>query len=115
MQTKFPVNKVVPVSVYNWSDSLSMSDNNTSAFNYRKVKGTHKYSSHSTGKAIDLNPQLNPQEKGGKINPAGTTYNPDRPGTLTRNSHIVKFFIQKGWKWGGNWKSSKDYQHFEKP
>jgi len=39
-ETKFPVNKVVPISEYNWSDEESMSDNNTSAFNYRFISGT---------------------------------------------------------------------------
>jgi hypothetical protein len=24
-------------------------------------------------------------------------------------------FIQHGFKWGGNWRTVKDYQHFEKP
>jgi len=27
---------------------------------------------------------------------------------------VVKTFIRLGWDWGGNWKSLKDYQHFEK-
>lgn len=109
--SKFPVNKVVPVSEYGWSDKSSVLDNNTSAFNYRNVMGTNKLSSHSTGKAIDLNPLLNPHiKKGTSTRP----YDPRKPGTITRNSELVKIFIKKGWQWGGNWRSSKDYQHFEK-
>jgi hypothetical protein len=27
---------------------------------------------------------------------------------------VVKAFAKRGWKWGGNWKSLKDYQHFSK-
>jgi hypothetical protein len=26
----------------------------------------------------------------------------------------VKLFKKLGWTWGGDWKSTKDYQHFEK-
>ena len=26
----------------------------------------------------------------------------------------VKLFIEHGFTWGGNWNSSKDYQHFQK-
>lgn len=109
--SKFPVNKVVPVSEYDWSDKSSVLDNNTSAFNYRNVMGTKKLSSHSTGKAIDINPLLNPHIKKGT---AARPYDPRKPGTIIKNSELVKIFIKKGWQWGGNWRSSKDYQHFEK-
>jgi len=27
---------------------------------------------------------------------------------------VVKTFKRLGWTWGGEWKSLKDYQHFEK-
>ncbi len=111
---KFPVNKVVPVFKYNWNDMASMKDNNTSAFNYRIVKGTNKLSEHATGRAIDINPQQNPQIKNGVINPKGSVYKINIPGTISDTSFIVKFFTEKGWNWGGNWKHFKDYQHFEK-
>lgn len=113
-QLKFPVEKVIPVSLYNWDDELSMLDNNTSSFNYRVVKGTKKLSAHSTGRAIDINPFLNPQIKRGKIFPDGAEYNPKKKGSLTQNSPVVKLFKKLGWQWGGNWRSTKDYQHFEK-
>jgi hypothetical protein len=113
-ETKFPVEKVIPISYYNWDDEKSMSDNNTSAFNYRFVRNTKVYSYHSYGLAIDINPMLNPYSKGGKILPENALYNPDVKGTLTKNSLIVREFVKRGWQWGGNWKKLKDYQHFEK-
>lgn len=113
-ETKFPVAKVIPISYYNWDDEKSMNDNNTSAFNYRFIKNTKVYSYHSYGLAIDINPMQNPNVKRGKILPDKAVYNPEAPGTLKHNSQIVREFIKKGWQWGGNWKSSKDYQHFEK-
>lgn len=27
---------------------------------------------------------------------------------------VAKFFKSKGWEWGGDWKSFKDYPHFQK-
>jgi peptidoglycan LD-endopeptidase CwlK len=113
-ESKFPVAKVIPVSEYGWNDSLSMADNNTSAFHYRHVKGTRVLSSHSTGRAIDINPLLNPQIKNGKAYPSNSEYDPSVPGTITRNSELVELFLKKGWHWGGSWRSTKDYQHFEK-
>lgn len=91
-----------------------MQDNNTSAFNYRKIEGTKTLSKHSTGKAIDINPFLNPQIKRGKTIPKGAVYNEKTAGTILKESWLVREFTKRGWQWGGNWKSSKDYQHFEK-
>jgi hypothetical protein len=27
---------------------------------------------------------------------------------------LYRLFINHGFEWGGNWRSKKDYQHFEK-
>lgn len=113
-KSKFPVDKVIPICKYNWSDSASMADNNTSAFNYRIIKGTKKLSFHSYGIAIDINPFLNPWVKGNEFDPPYAKYKPDEPGTLTGSSEVVKLFKDRGWQWGGDWKSYQDYQHFDK-
>lgn len=112
--SRFPINKVVPIIKYNWSDIASMEDNNTSAFNYRTVKSTKLISSHAKGTAIDINPLFNPQIKHGKVLPPGIVYDPSKPGTLTAGSIVVRAFIKHGWQWGGHWQTTKDYQHFEK-
>ena len=111
---KFPVNKVVPAVRYNWSDEASMNDNNTSAFNYRKVKGQKVLSAHSYGLAIDINPLQNPHIKRNTVQPVNGKYDVKAPGTILKNSTIVQEFRKRGWQWGGTWRSSKDYQHFEK-
>ena len=113
-KAKFPIQKAIPVVYYKWSDNASMNDNNTSGFNYRFVKGTKYLSSHSRGIAIDINPKLNPQIKGGKTIPPDATYDPKKPGTVTKNSIVVKIFRKYGWQWGGEWTSTIDYQHFQK-
>lgn len=113
-KNKFPVGKVIPVVKYNWSDDSSMIDNNTSCFNYRNIEGSNKYSNHALGLAVDINPLQNPMIKNKKIYPPDAKYDIKVKGTLTRNSILVKEFTKRGWSWGGNWKTLKDYQHFEK-
>lgn len=116
LEEKFPVNKVIPIVKYNWSDDASMADDNTSAFNYRNIAGTNRLSNHSFGRAIDINPFENPAVyKDGSISPKGARYSDKNKGTLTRTSNIYKAFLEKGWRWGGDWSSFKDYQHFDKP
>ncbi|MEJ2105446.1 MAG: M15 family metallopeptidase [Ignavibacteriaceae bacterium] len=113
-ETEFPINKVVPISQYDWSDEKSMHDNNTSAFNYRFISGTRVISEHASGLAIDINPLQNPYVKNNICTPSGSTYDTTKAGTLTSDSPLVKEFKERGWIWGGDWKNLKDYQHFEK-
>jgi len=113
-KTKFPVEKVVPIVEYNWSDEKSMNDNNTSSFNYRFISGSRILSMHANGLAIDINPKQNPYVKNGTSIPTGSEYKLKNMGTIEPDSKIVKVFKEKGWTWGGDWKSLKDYQHFQK-
>lgn len=113
-ESRFPIEKVIPISKYDWSDEKSMEDNNTSAFNYRFISGTRVISNHALGLAIDINPRLNPYIKNGKSLPKDCIYDSTKAGTITDGSQLVKEFNERGWNWGGHWKSLKDYQHFEK-
>lgn len=113
-ETRFPIAKVIPIVKYDWSDEASLSDNNTTAFNYRFVSGTRIVSNHAYGYAIDINPVQNPYIKRNKVLPEGAVYDPEEPGTITSDSQLVKEFKKRGWSWGGDWRSVKDYQHFEK-
>lgn len=112
--SKFPVVKVIPIVKYDWSDSASMADNNTSAFNYRTIAGTKKMSLHSYGRAIDINPLTNPfVSKDGTTSPPNAKYSAKNKGTLTGKSKVVEFMKESGWRWGGEFVSYKDYQHFD--
>ena len=92
-----------------------MNDNNTSAMNYRCIAGTKRLSNHAYGKAVDINPFFNPViYENGKISPANAKYDPDTDGTFTANHPVVKAFLDRGWRWGGNFNSFKDYHHFDK-
>ncbi|MFM7773368.1 MAG: M15 family metallopeptidase [Candidatus Kapaibacterium sp.] len=108
----FPVYSVIPIVRFGWSDDASIARNNTSGFNYRTVAGTNRLSLHAHGRAIDLNPFLNPYLTPGKrpLRP----YDPRSPGTIVRGDAVYTAFVKRGWTWGGDWKNEKDYQHFEK-
>lgn len=113
-EKRFKITKVIPIVFYKWSDDKSMLANNTSAFNYRFIAGTKRLSNHAEGRAIDINPFLNPQVFKDKVYPKSAEYNTKTEGTISSNSFIVNEFEKMGWSWGGDWKNSKDYQHFEK-
>lgn len=113
-ESRFPIGKVIPISKYGWSDEKSMQDNNTSAFNYRFISGSRVISNHAAGLAIDINPSLNPYIKNGNSLPENCIYDTTKAGTILSDSELVKEFKRRGWEWGGDWKSLKDYQHFEK-
>ncbi len=114
---KFPITSVIPIAHprFHWDDDLSMDVDNTSAFNYRKVvEDSVHISYHAYGRAIDINPFLNPYIKNDIRKPESAIYDPREPGTISADSFIVKFFKNKGWVWGGDFEHLKDYQHFEK-
>lgn len=113
------------IDEYGGDDTLSMEHNNTSCFNYRIVDGTDHLSKHAYGLAIDINPFYNPYiifNKDGSgetyISPKGSEVYADRskdfPYKIDENDLCYKLFIEHGFTWGGNWNSSKDYQHFQK-
>jgi hypothetical protein len=116
----FPIEQIRPVEEYGGNDDRSMEANNTSAFNCRDVTGQPgKFSNHSWGRAIDINPLTNPYIKGATVLPPEGRQHLDRTksetGIIRADSTIVKLFQKAGWTWGGTWTDRKDYQHFEKP
>ena len=114
-RSAFPLRSVQPVSRFENSDSLSMLADNTSAFNWRSVKGTTRLSSHALGLAIDINPLRNPFAHRTGNRPAGAVRDPRVAGTLSDTSLVVRFLRHRGWIWGGRWPSGRDWQHFELP
>jgi hypothetical protein len=113
---RFPIRRMVPVSAYRGSDDASMAADNTSGFNCRFVGGTTRWSMHAYGEAIDVNPVENPYVQGRRVSPpAGRRYvdrTRRRPGMVVEGDAVVRAFEAVGWRWGGRWTGSKDYQHF---
>lgn len=105
------------------SDTNSIEHNNTSAFNYRVVPNTERLSNHAAGLAIDINPLQNPYVKYNSDGSFAKYYKDmelytDRKQKgkhmITHEDICYKVFEGHGFTWGGDWNSSKDYQHFEK-
>lgn len=122
---EYQIEKIRLIDEYGGDDTASMEDNNTSCFNYRVVDGTTSLSKHALGCAIDINPFYNPYvvfNKNGSgetyISPKGSEIYADRsqnfPYKIDENDLCYKLFKEHGFTWGGNWNSSKDYQHFQK-
>ncbi len=119
----YPIEKIRLIDEYDADDERSMADNNTSCFNFRLVSDTNTVSRHGMGLAIDLNPFYNPyvRTKDGQtiVEPAGSDPYADRtkdfPYKIDTEDPAYRLFTKKGFIWGGLWKNSKDYQHFEIP
>lgn len=121
-QADYQIEQLRLVDEYGADDELSMQDNNSSCFNYRKIAGTDKISMHGQGLAIDINPFFNPyvtyRENAMQVSPAGAESYVDRDKPfaykIDENDLCYKLFTEHGFTWGGHWNSCKDYQHFEK-
>ena len=121
-ENHYPIEKMRLIDEYGADDEASMSDNNTSAFNYRTIAGTNRLSKHGQGLAVDINPRYNPcvRTKNGitTVEPQnGSTYvdrNADFSYKITEGDLCLQLFLEHGFTWGGSWNSVKDYQHFEK-
>ncbi len=121
---EYPIERIELIENYEGDDTKSMEANNTSCFNYRVVDGSTSLSKHAYGVAIDINPFYNPyvvpQADGTTyISPKGSEIYADRsvdfPYKIDENDLCYKLFTEHGFTWGGSWKNSKDYQHFQKP
>ena len=116
----YPIEKMRNVAHYPGADDeASMRDNNTSAFNCRRIPGSGNWALHAYGRAIDVNPLLNPYLDGDGVQPGNAEVFLDRdridPGLLHDGDPAVRAFTDRGWRWGGHWRSPIDYQHFELP
>lgn len=122
-EAKYPIENMQLIDNYGADDIRSMEYNNTTCFNYRTVAGSKKLSNHSLGKAVDINPLYNPyvkrrQDGTYKVSPEKGRKYADRTKTfkykIDRNDLAYRLFKQHGFRWGGDYRSLKDYQHFEK-
>lgn len=127
---KYPIEKIRLINEYDADDDKSMEDNNSSALCCRVITGDEnkqnpRWSLHSYGTAIDINPFQNPYVKPKKnlVLPKGSEEYVDRTnvrlGMIVKGDACHKAFTSRGWIWGGDWdvndeKGRVDYQHFHK-
>ena len=120
----YPIHKMKLVSNYKGNDWQSIEADNTSAFNCRNATGSKKWSKHSYGKAIDINPIENPYiARNGRISHKASLIYRKRihnkityadKAVLIKGDKAIQIFKKYDWKWGGDWSGLKDYQHFSK-
>jgi hypothetical protein len=117
-EARFPIRRMRLVDEYEAVDDRSMAANNTSGFNCRWRAGSPGvWSEHAFGRAIDLNPLVNPYvTSSGFVDPSAGRPYVDRSrhdkGMIHDGDIVVRAFASIGWEWGGDWTSIKDYQHF---
>ena len=118
----YPIERMVLVDRYGADDERSMAANNSSGFNFRTVAGSKRVSKHGLGLAVDINPLYNPCVKRGRdgrlrVQPAAGSRYADRsrrsPYSVRPGDLCCRLFAELGFQWGGNWRRTKDYQHFE--
>ena len=115
--SRFPIANMRLIDDYAGNDDRSTQANNTSAFNCRAITGGGRWSQHSYGRALDINPLQNPYvySDGHVLDPAAKPYvdrSKWRKGMILSGDVVTTAFAEAGWGWGGNFNSFKDYQHF---
>jgi len=122
-QQSYPIERMLLIDDFNANDEQAMSNNNSSCFCYRTIANKKKLSKHAQGLAVDINTLYNPyyidRSNGTRfIQPATGAPYCDRsksfPYKINKGDLCYRLFISHGFRWGGEWHSCKDFQHFEK-
>jgi hypothetical protein len=112
----FPIERMHISSAAELNAPPTGDGNTTEVFACRPVRGSKTWSQHAYGLAVDVNPFQNPYHKGQVVLPElATAYldrTPGRPGMVQPGGPVLTAFTAVGWKWGGNYRSLKDYMHF---
>ncbi|WP_216826543.1 M15 family metallopeptidase [Euzebya pacifica] len=113
---RYPIEEMRIVSAAELEGPPTGDGNDTTAFVCRPVRGSSTWSQHAYGLAVDINPFVNPYQRGERILPelAGAYLDRDhvRPGMLAEGHVAVAAFDALGWGWGGRWNSLIDWMHF---
>lgn len=118
---RYPIERMVLPDTFD-SDESQMRANNSSCFCFRTIARSNNLSKHARGLAIDINPLYNPyckKQKNGSLLLQPSTAKAycnrkrDFPYKIERDDYCCRLFKEEGFHWGGDWKSCKDFQHFE--
>jgi hypothetical protein len=116
-RARFPIRRMRLVDAYGAQDKRSMRDDNTSAFNCRWRNGVCcTWSMHAYGRAVDIDPVENPEIGSWGVSPPNGRPFVDRSrhrrGMVYHGDEVWHAFRSVGWRWGGDWSTPIDYQHF---
>lgn len=95
--------------IYNGSEKFPIKS--LSGYNWRST-ATGTRSQHSYGTCIDINPEENYCiYNSGRV--IGSYWKPEEdPYSIRPDGDVVRAFKSRGWTWGAQWSSLKDYMHF---
>ena len=112
----YPIERMRVTSAAELNAPPTGDGNTTAVFACRPVRGQTGWSQHAYGLAVDVNPFLNPYHQGNVVLPElAMSYlerGNVRPGMILPHGPVVKAFATIGWKWGGDYRSLKDFMHF---
>jgi hypothetical protein len=112
----YPIERMRVTSAAGLNAPPTGDDNTTDVFACRPVRGSTVWSQHAYGLAVDVNPFQNPYHKGDVVLPELATSYLDRgnvrAGMILPRGPVPKAFAAIGWKWGGDYRSLKDFMHF---
>ena len=113
---RFPIEEMRVVDLPELDLPPTGDGNNTTSFVCRSAVGSTNWSRHAYGLAIDLNPFLNPYQKGDLVLPELASAYLDRgwvrPGMIYLGDVVTGSFGAIGWEWGGEWTTLTDLHHF---
>ena len=123
-QLRFPIRHMALSHMYGPRRARPADGDVTGAFRCRQSvpspcvggSASGRWSNHAYGLAVDINPVENPYVVGGQARPAAGRRYVDRAryrrGMVVDGGIVVRAFAGIGWKWGGRWTTTPDYQHF---
>ncbi|HEY0449495.1 M15 family metallopeptidase [Actinophytocola sp.] len=113
---RFPIEEMRVVRAAELTAPPTGDGNNTTAFVCRPAVLLGRWSAHALGLAIDVNPFQNPYRRDDLVLPELASSYVDRakvrPGMILPGDGAVRAFAAIGWKWGGEWSTPVDLQHF---
>lgn len=116
-EERFPIRKMRPVEAYNGDANASLKDDNTSAYNCRRldqINAPPMDSPHANGRAIDINPRENPWRDlrcDCWFPSAKYAARVERPGAILKGGLVWRLFRREGWVWQNI--KVPDYMHFD--
>lgn len=116
-EARFPIEEMRVISRAERDQPPTGDHNITSGYTCRQIVGAvQKWSQHSMGLAIDINPFHNPFYRGDELYPELSESYKDRDwervGMIYEPSVVFDAFEEIGWKWGGHWHGREDWMHF---
>jgi hypothetical protein len=114
---RFPIASMQGVENYRGDSNASLADNNTSAYNCRRLDQINApvgESPHANGRAVDINPLQNPWK-----DLRCQCWSPSKrysartpgPGKIVDGDFVVQLFEDEGWIWQNI--DVPDYMHFD--